>query len=117
MNLKPCPFCGDTKIAIYPDRWSGHGEGGLLYKAMCAGCGAEVPSKAPQYPYHQEQSVGEAGAAEAWNRRALERDNGELLSLLKETTAALERAQIGYPDFASDITPRAKALITKLERK
>lgn len=69
-ELKPCPFCGGAKINIYPHRWSGHGEGGTLYKAQCEGCGVQAESRAPQYPYTQEQEIGEAGAAEAWNRRA-----------------------------------------------
>lgn len=68
VDLLPCPFCGGAPT-VKGKNWSGHGEGGTLYAAVCE-CGVSVASKGQGWPYHQEEAAGKAGAIAAWNRRA-----------------------------------------------
>lgn len=62
MELKPCPFCGCTRIEVYPNpnnelRYYGIEQ----YKVSCVNCAAQL------YRGEKEEAI------EAWNRRA---DNG-----------------------------------------
>lgn len=52
IELKPCPFCGSSRVSLYQIRESWHAE--------CRNCGASSSSFADHRDY----------AAEAWNRRA-----------------------------------------------
>lgn len=64
-ELKPCPFCGGTDIAISVDENQGNKWG----SAVCYSCSAVGPEVRTGYETYPEASWRAEAAAE-WNRRA-----------------------------------------------
>ena len=67
-DLKPCPFCGNTKIGVVRSKYNGvpSGDDGWCAEIKCK-CGADMKFWA------LKKSWAEKTAISAWNRRA---DNG-----------------------------------------
>ncbi|MDQ1758978.1 Lar family restriction alleviation protein [Achromobacter aegrifaciens] len=57
-DLKPCPFCGGTRIFVEPDEYGSGGQWVSPIHVGCSGCKAE------------QMGDTKAEAFERWNRRA-----------------------------------------------
>ena len=76
-ELKPCPFCGGTKLKIDSKRTFQHGKTRhCSVTVRCMKCHARGPVVGIQMPNRQynEREICESAVIEAWNRRV---DNGD----------------------------------------
>lgn len=64
IDLKPCPFCGNTKISVVRSKYTG--DDGWYAEIKCK-CGADMKFWALKKSWAEETTIS------AWNRRA---DNG-----------------------------------------
>ena len=64
-ELKPCPFCGNTKIGVVRSKYSGvpSGDDGWRAEIKCK-CGADMKFWALKKSWAEETAIS------AWNRRA-----------------------------------------------
>lgn len=71
-ELKPCPFCGGTKLKIDSKRTFNYGRGKhCSVSVRCMRCFARSPVVGINMPENQfnERKLCEEQAVEAWNRR------------------------------------------------
>lgn len=108
-ELKPCPFCGGTDIAISVDENQGNKWG----SAVCYSCSAVGPEVRTGYETYPEASWRAEAAAE-WNRRASPtppttegRENGHLLWRLRHNDTAKHLCGL-----AADEIERLSALLS-----
>ena len=62
IDLKPCPFCGGTKLKVYTYYYD---DGDCEVSIACKSCGAKVTD---QMSYSSKEEA-KAATAEIWNRR------------------------------------------------
>lgn len=64
-ELKPCPFCGNTKIGVVRSKYNGvpSGDDGWCAEIKCK-CGADMKFWALKKSWAEETAIS------AWNRRA-----------------------------------------------
>lgn len=72
-ELKPCPFCGNTKISVVRSKYNGvpSGDNGWYAEIKCK-CEADMKFWALKKSWTEETTIS------AWNRRA---DNGDKESM------------------------------------
>ena len=70
IELKPCPFCGSTKIKVHDGRNSRAVEGSHYCTATCQNCYANISGDT--YNGYVEKDLAEESAIEVWNRRVTE---------------------------------------------
>ena len=75
-GLKPCPFCGGTRLLIcmaprFNQPLTSYVPEGRAYFVSCTSCTAQGPStKGPGFPDEDpEQKMGPPGACQLWDRR------------------------------------------------
>lgn len=72
-KLKPCPFCGGTKLKIDSKRTFRHGgKKHCSVTVRCMRCHARSPVVGIMMPkcQYNEQEICEKEVTDAWNRRA-----------------------------------------------
>lgn len=74
-EMKPCPFCGSTKLKIDSKRTFGYG--GKYHCSVtvrCSKCHARSPVVGIEMPVgrYDEREICEEKVIEAWNRRVSE---------------------------------------------
>lgn len=71
-ELKPCPFCGGTKLKIDSKRASQCGKTAHCYVSVrCMKCHARSPVVGINMPngHYNEREICKTAVIEAWNRR------------------------------------------------
>lgn len=63
INLKPCPFCGNSDRRVGIRRMGNKG-----YKIICGNCGAGGPYVAIK-DWHDNKMIAQGQAVEKWNMR------------------------------------------------
>ena len=71
-ELKPCPFCGGTKLKIDSKRTYNYSLEHCSVTVRCMKCHARSPVVGINLPRGQynEREICEGAVVEAWNRRA-----------------------------------------------
>jgi Lar family restriction alleviation protein len=74
-TLKPCPFCGSTKLKIESKRTFNYSKRHCSVTVRCMKCHARSPVVGINLDknQHNERELCESQVTEAWNRR---KDNG-----------------------------------------
>ena len=76
INLKPCPFCGESVYIEKKPLWHTYNDGTTRgyfgcyeYEIKCNNCGCNIPLKGNDTIYNDDKTAKE-NAIKAWNRRA-----------------------------------------------
>ncbi len=67
MDMKPCPFCGETKNRGLCFENFGSDDGGDMYFVSCSRCGACGPYL--KKPFPDNEGVTKEDAVKKWNTR------------------------------------------------